>query len=169
MKTVYFFNLFVSTLVVMLLTTAGSNCPSSPAYIHAGCDMTITFTNTCTEVQNEISQRVNGQYNKWHDPHNNGTYSFSSKSDSMFELTRLTGDGKYTDKIIFTFASDNDGCKMEGCSQSQVFSIYDFSTNYCNLHDLYCADSKCHPFTNLNYDESMIKCYEHDGSQCTTV
>mmetsp|Transcript_9937 Transcript_9937/g.29219 ORF Transcript_9937/g.29219 Transcript_9937/m.29219 type:complete len:85 (-) Transcript_9937:111-365(-) len=40
----------------------------------------------------------------------------------------------------FAFAAQEDGsCEVSACSESQVFSIADFSTNYCNLHDLYCG------------------------------
>ena len=44
--------------------------------VRAECNIAIHFMNMCGEVQNEIRTRVNGQYNTWHDPHNNGTYTF---------------------------------------------------------------------------------------------
>ena len=53
---------------------------------------------------------------------------------------RLTGNKKYTDKLKFTFEDAPSGtCNIHGCSESQVFSVADFSTNYCNLRMLYCG------------------------------
>merc|ERR1711879_506109 len=96
----------------------------------------------------------NGQASKaWNDPHNNGTYTLLAQSHSELDLSRETGDGKYTDKLTFTFQDLGCGpagctCQVSGCSQSQVFSIADFSTNYCNLRMLYCpASAGCHPLT----------------------
>merc|ERR1719428_1441119 len=72
-----------------------------------------------------MKARVSGQYNTWHDPHNNGTYTLVSATDSELDMTRKTGNGKYTDKLIFVFASGANGCLISGCSESQVFSIAD--------------------------------------------
>mmetsp|Transcript_10909 Transcript_10909/g.16631 ORF Transcript_10909/g.16631 Transcript_10909/m.16631 type:complete len:162 (-) Transcript_10909:130-615(-) len=143
-------------------------CPASDSMVHAGCEMEVQFDNSCSDVQNEILARINGQYSSWHDPHNNGTYTLQSQTDQQFEMSRLTGDEKYTDKIIFTFEDSGSGCSVGACSESQVFSIGDFSTNYCNMHDLYCSDEGCHPFNKLAYSESVGKCTSHDDV-CLTV
>lgn len=79
-------------------------CPTSTAKQHAGCQVMIDFVNPCQTVQTEMKNRINGQATgKWSDPHNNGTYTLLSQSTSLFELSRLTGDGKYTDLINFEF------------------------------------------------------------------
>lgn len=69
----------------------------------------------------------------------------------------MTGNGKYTDKLTLTFSaaalesnfqsSTSVGtCVLRGCSESQVTSVADFSTNYCNMYSLYCASADgCHP------------------------
>ncbi|KAJ1439106.1 hypothetical protein B484DRAFT_392002 [Ochromonadaceae sp. CCMP2298] len=147
------------------------DCPSSPVMQHSGCEMTTAFTASCSAVKSEVLQRVNGQYDRWHDPHNNGTYTTANTAaDSVFDLERVTGDQKYTDKIRFTFSDNASGCTLEACSESQVFSISDFGTNYCNSHDLYCADAGCHPFTELKFTESFGKCTDHSSSSaCLTV
>ena len=64
---------------------------------------------------------------------------------NIFELSRLTGNKRYTDKMTFTFSNHGtSSCAIEACSESQVFSIADFSTNYCNLRNLYCgAEDGC--------------------------
>ena len=36
------------------------NVPGSKAMIHASCELTVEFTNSCGEVRSEIEARVNG-------------------------------------------------------------------------------------------------------------
>ena len=43
-------------------------------------------------------------------------------------MCRLTGNKKYTDKMIFNLADSNGGCTIEACSRSQGFSIGDAGT-----------------------------------------
>ena len=81
-----------------------------------------------------------------------GTYKVIDQSDESLTLQRRTGDGKYTDKMTFTFASTSEvesgmsKCVLRGCSESQVTSVADFSTNYCNLFMLYCGSKDgCKP------------------------
>ena len=112
------------------------SCPSSGSPLHASCKTTVEATGLCSAVREEMLARVAGQYATWHDPHNNGTYSVLDKSvSSTLQLQRVTGDKKYTDKITFTFEDTAAGtCTFQGCSVSQVTSVADFSTNYCNMY-----------------------------------
>jgi hypothetical protein len=116
-------------------------CPGSPALIHAGMEITATAAASCDDVAAEILARIAGQSTgKWHDPHHNGTYSVDDKK--TLAIRRVTGDhkpGPYTDKQQFTLTDDGSNCKIEGCSESQVFSEADFGTNYCDLKMLYCG------------------------------
>ena len=93
--------------------------------------------------------RVNGQYATWHDPHNNGSYVITNNATNL-ELSRTTGGaGTYTDHLAFAFTDSSSGCELSGCSASQVYSIKDFSTNYCNLRMLYCGSADgCKPIKN---------------------
>ena len=119
-------------------------CPKSGALIYASCKTTVSAADTCESVRLEMLARVGGQYGSWHDPHNNGTYSvIDDTSQTSLALQRVTGDNKYTDKITFTFeaAGNYDGCVVRGCSRSQVTSVADFSTNYCNMYSLYCSSA----------------------------
>merc|ERR1712129_48031 len=96
-----------------------------------------------------INARVNGQSGVWHDPHNNGTYHKQSYGGS-YSASRVTGDGKYTDKMIFTLTpgESSSSCKLEACSRSQVTSLLDMGTNYCDLKMLYCGKADgCKPFS----------------------
>ena len=159
----------LSLLTIATGTVSGMKCPKSDVKIHAGCEMTIDFEDSCINVQKEINQRIEGQYELWHDPHNNGTYSLDSNTDNEYAIHRVTGDMKYTDQMLFNFMDHEDGvgCKVEACSESQVFSIADFGTNYCNLHNLYCADETCAPFTALKGVESVGKCTDSTKDSCS--
>lgn len=155
---------FAAAVAVVPLTMA---CPGSPVKMHAKCDMGVTFTNSCSDVMTEISNRVTSD---WVDPHNGGTYTITNSTSTSIEGQRLTGDGKYTDKFDFEFTSSSDGgCSVEACSESQVNSMLDFSTNYCNLHDLYCSSTDgCSTVgKDLSYSEKYNSCSEHDTSACT--
>ena len=154
----------IAFLFSALAMATAMKCPKSDASLmHAGCEVTVSFTDSCAVVQTEMLARVNGQYETWHDPHNNGTYTITSNTESEIDAERTTGDKKYTDKMIFSFTSTADGgCEVEACSESQVNSMKDFSTNYCNVHSLYCNDAGCLPMTTLKYTESFGKCSDHD-------
>jgi len=65
-----------------------------------------------------------------------GTYMLSDKVALQFAAS-----GKYTDVMMFSFA-DRPGkfqCQITACSESQVNSYLDLSTNYCNIRNLYCG------------------------------
>ena len=127
----------------------------------------------------EMMDRINGQSSgKWHDPHNNGTYDIISNKNNQLELKRLTGDGKYTDKMLFTFSQSGNGndatCNFQACSESQVTSIADFGTNYCNVKMMYCNDEdNCKPVDgNIAYTETSAKVSSgatKDMSKCMMV
>jgi hypothetical protein len=108
--------------------------------------LTATAAASCADVKAEMAARVDGQFAKWHDPHNNGTYTAQSYGGD-WSASRKTGDGKYTDKLIFDFADAGNGaCTIEACSRSQVFSVGDAGTNYCNLKMLFCGTADgCKP------------------------
>ena len=166
--------LIIATLMLVQFLeqnqVAGKQCPSSDSPVHASCVVTITFGNSCDAVRNEIKARVDGQSTgAWIDPHNNGTYSILAASDDLYSLKRLTGDEKYTDLIDFTFEGSQDACTVEACSVSQVFSIGDAGTNFCNSYDLYCNEDGCHPFSQLDYTYTVGKCTESSPKKCLVV
>merc|ERR1712203_128233 len=125
-------------------------CPSTAAWLGAcGMKITTTASASCDKVEAEMKARVNGQASgAWHDPHNNGKYTLQNYGGTL-STSRLTGDGKYTDKQIFTLSPAGDNCKIEACSRSQVTSYLDFGTNYCDLKMLYCGKADgCKPVEN---------------------
>ncbi len=150
---------FASTLAL----ASASKCPGSESFIHAKCDMSVSFTDSCADVQSEMTARQTGT-GGWADPHNGGTYTFTNVASDIIEGTRTTGDGKYTDKYIFSFTSTDSGCDVSACSESQVMSVLDYSTNYCNLHSLYCNSADGCPTAgkDLTYTEKYNSCSQHD-------
>jgi len=125
--------------------------------------MGVVFQNSCPEVVAEITGRVSSA--DWSDPHNGGTYTITASSDTSIAGQRVTGDEKYTDKFDFSLTAGDGTCTVEACSESQVNSIKDYSTNYCNLHSLYCnsADGCSTVGTELTYAESYSSCSQHDN------
>ena len=166
-----FFVALLGLLFVSQVVATGLICPKSASAMHAGCEVpAISFRNSCDAVRNEIIKRVEGQYDSWHDPHNNGTYSVVAKEAALFQLSRLTGDKKYTDLINFAFADNAEGgCDVAACSESQSFSIGDYGTNYCNILFLYCGEARCKPFQVLEYaPATMGTCTEQSPEKCFT-
>merc|ERR1712232_657271 len=111
---------------------------------------------------------------------NNGTYTVTGTTASEMELTRVTGNKKYTDKLVLTFTGNipglgnRAGCLISGCSESQVTSIADFSTNYCNLRMLYCgSEDGCKPVLHdISVQENSVKPSfgaSHDPSACLVI
>mmetsp|Transcript_92414 Transcript_92414/g.249301 ORF Transcript_92414/g.249301 Transcript_92414/m.249301 type:complete len:386 (-) Transcript_92414:54-1211(-) len=151
-------------VAVALLVSAAAGgaeaCPGSSSLVHARAQVTTTFPGTgCDDVRAEMKARIAGQ-GGWVDPHNGGTYTLLSESANGFSAERVTANKKYTDNMDFTFqASGAGGCELQGCSESQVTSIADFSTNFCNLHDLYCGSSDGCPVASkdFTYTESSTK------------
>merc|ERR1712086_477856 len=144
-------NMMLRTLLALgiAVATADMTCPSTSAVLACGMKVTTTASASCADVLAEMKARIAGQYGAWHDPHNNGTYKVESYGGT-FSTSRLTGDGKYTDKQIFTLTDQSGACLIEACSRSQVFSIGDAGTNYCDLKMLFCGSKDgCKP---VNHD-----------------
>mmetsp|Transcript_31677 Transcript_31677/g.62211 ORF Transcript_31677/g.62211 Transcript_31677/m.62211 type:complete len:178 (-) Transcript_31677:116-649(-) len=162
--------------VLLAVAAAKMKCPGSSAWIHSGMKITSFTSATCDVVKEEAILRVANQYRGWHDPHNNGTYAVAKPSlGGDISFTRVTGDGKYTDKMIISL-TDEDGrmCRIEGCSESQVTSLMDFGTNYCNLKMLWCGKADgckvvSHDFTTTNEKTESMKQASVDMSKCQKV
>jgi len=121
--------------------SATMTCPGSPAWFqHAGLKMTNVANVNCDVVKAEIKSRIAGE-NGWYDQHNRGTYEEQNYGGDV-SATRVTGDGKYTDKIIFTLTDGPGSCQIESCSESQVTSVADYGTNYCEQRLLICGSAE---------------------------
>jgi len=149
---------------VFLETSASSmQCPGSGAMVHASAKVTAVADASCSDVLAEMKARVGGQ-NGWVDPHNGGIYSVLSSTDSQLNTQRTTNPKKsvggklYTDKQTFTLTEQGQKCRIDACSESQGFSVGDFSTNYCDMRNLYCGSADgCQTVTkDFSVEESKI-------------
>merc|ERR550514_1635378 len=133
-------------LLAALCATASSamTCPGSGAWIHhASCELSLSFSTDCASVSTEIGDRIAGK-GGWYDPHNRGVYSVSSSSASQLEGERKTGNGKYTDKFIFTFTSSSAGCAVTACSEA---------LGTCGYHDF----SQCLAAEQESFEEMVFR------------
>jgi hypothetical protein len=147
-------------LALAALATTATACPGSASAISAKCEYEVKFDQSCSVVQAEVEARLVGT-NGWVDPKTNpGSYVLTSNSTSGVAFSRTTGDGQYTDLVTADFQGDATGCAATFCSQSQVFSIGDFDTNYCNSRNLYCnSGTGCAPvFSELTFSEAFGDC-----------
>ena len=148
-----------------------SVCPESPASVHAKCELTVRFDQPCDKVMHEMLARITGS-SQWVDPHNQGTYAMESASDTRIEVSHVTGNKLYTDKMAIEFeASANKSCTIKACSASQDTYVFDYSTNFCNLRNLYCNSKEdgC-PVVNheLTYRERYHNCWQRKAANCNT-
>jgi len=164
-----------AAVVLASLAGAAAKCPGSASFVHASCQVEVDVQASCDDVRAEMLARVGGQSTgKWYDPHNKGTYSVLESAGSL-TLQRVTRDKKYTDKIGFDFkATAASTCVVSGCSESQVFSVADFSTNYCNMRMMYCGSAEgCKPVLHdFGVTESSVSPSfgaSHDPSACLKV
>ena len=69
----------------------------------------------------------------------------------------MTGNKKYTDKLNMKLTPSNTSCIISSCSESQITSYADFSTNYCNMHVLYCGSQDNCPIVTWDFNYSEAK------------
>merc|ERR1712113_691268 len=131
-------------------------CPGSAAWVYAWSEQTTSVNAGCDAVMKEVTDRVKGE-NGWYDPHNRGTYSITSTSADEFGLQRQTANGKYTDRIVLQFASSGGTCVVKGCSESQVTSFMDFSTNFCNIRMLTCGSEDGCKSSGLDWTDKLTE------------
>ncbi|CAE7370042.1 unnamed protein product [Symbiodinium sp. CCMP2456] len=158
-------------------------CPGSPVPSgdHAACSESLVFKASCSSVQEEIEARIGLNMDRKKLP---GNYTLlASETGVCTKASRATSPfadpGPFTDLFGFRYVTDGSGCHVLACSESQVKSLCDFSTNFCNLFNLYCneADGCEIVHSNLEHDPAQFdqvcdhtaKCggYETLAAECT--
>ncbi|CAE7251079.1 unnamed protein product [Symbiodinium natans] len=158
-------------------------CPGSPvpAGDHSACSESIVFQAPCASVQQEIEARIRLNMDR---KQLLGNYTLlDSEAGACTKASRATNPhadpGPFTDLFGFRYMSAGSHCHVLGCSESQVESLCDFSTNFCNMFNLYCseADGCASVHHDLKYDPEQFgrACdhtalcggYETVKSQCT--
>jgi len=155
---------------------AAMKCPGSGAIFgHAKTQVTATAKASCADVKAEIEARAGAQKG-WTDPHNGGIYSVISSTANEVDTKRTTnpkhspGGITFTDKQTFTLTDNAGTCEIAACSESQGSSLKDFSTNYCDLRNLYCGSADgCTPVVNdFSSTQESVKASsgQSDFTQC---
>ena len=149
--------ILLASVSALVLTRSASACPGSPArMMHAKSSLTIDIAQSCDIVREEVSARVAGS-GGWTDPHNHGSYTMLDAGASKYTISRRTGDHQYTDKMDLQFTSQGTaGCQVTACSESQVTSYSDFSTNYCNLVRSLCPQTCSRPGYSGHLNDATI-------------
>lgn len=140
---------------------------------------------SCSTVKTEIEARITRGYDRKSHP---GHYDLVVSEEQCTKASRTTGDGAkpgpYTDLIGFDYTEvtghPTQMCRVVACSESQVSSKCDFSTNFCNMYNLFCpASDGCTPLAvdigkNLTWTDGAscnhgFQCggQEADTTQCT--
>jgi len=117
-----------------------STCPSSQHRDHTMAEMTVDFTNSCSEVSAEIQARAGSVQNggTWQDPHNRGHYKVLAVEGNLIKAQRWTGRYKYKDLITFSLNESGTGCKVNACAVSQPNSNNSGGTCMCDMGNLFC-------------------------------
>merc|ERR1711912_208754 len=85
-------------------------------------------------------------------------------SKGRIQAQRLTGDKKYTDKMNFEYKEVDGKCVVRGCSESQVYSVYDFSGNFCNVRMMTCgSEDGCVP-AQIDYTSEVSTIKKSSGA-----
>ena len=110
--------------------------------LHAHCAMTMTFpVSSCLDAFNAMKDAVEtwtpepgtagGSYALW-----------NSEEELNIWATRTTPVKKYVDDIYFEYTNSTGDFNTKGCtvaakSRSQSLSYYDYSTNFCNMWNVF--------------------------------
>ena len=107
---------------------------------HANCNLVYKTAvgTTCAELEKQVQHNVDTFKPE---PEAKGIYEAEQchegdKEGDYVWANRLTGDRKYTDDVTINFYQEADYCRVVGFSRSRVLSVYDYSTNYCNIRNL---------------------------------
>merc|ERR1712207_32271 len=108
-----------------------STCPNSQARAHTMAEMTVDFTNSCSDVMAEISARAGSAANggTWVDPHNKGHYSVLATEGNLIKVQRYTARYKYKDvkyNLQYTVPYLNCG-RYDGGGQYLQHNCQDFT------------------------------------------
>lgn len=167
----------------LVQNSKGVPCTGSDTFLpHSGCSFSTFFHGTpCVQVRSEVMARLRGE-GGWRDRKQHpGHYQLIKSGVQCIKAQRTTGKGAspgpYTDLFGLVFLPKQNGCQLAGCSESQVASLLDFSTNFCNMYNLVCNEEAGCPkakddltgFTKITYHRACTHGGkpEHDKAQCT--
>jgi hypothetical protein len=123
-----------SVISAALVTLASASAQDFPAFDrdHAHCAVSAVYPGiACDTVYSEFDSEIRSWFTG---DVSAGVYAITEESPSSFIWsTRTTPVYKFVDDQIFELTQTDDACEVVARSRSQTHSIYDFSTNYCNM------------------------------------
>ncbi|XP_070566687.1 uncharacterized protein [Ptychodera flava] len=135
---------------------------------HASCKVDWTFELPCQEVHD----RIVSQMQKWKGPENCESggekclYELTSSDGGAITGKHTTPVNKYVDSLRFILDESDGLCKVKGTSSSDLdYAYLDYSTNYCNLHNLI-EGAQLH--TEKGYSETTDNdvCTQYSSANC---
>jgi len=151
--------------MMMIAAAVAFKCPASPPNTTLpSIKLQAIVKLPCSKVKSEMAARISGA-SGWKDPRGEGTYTMGLPVQkgpvwSELNMTRQRDLDTAADQMSWGFVDLKLECIIIGCSASQdsVYNGTDDSTNYCNLHNLYCNDANCAPITeSTKYNESQLE------------
>ncbi|KAK3108570.1 hypothetical protein FSP39_010885 [Pinctada imbricata] len=128
------------SVALVVVVIAGVIALGSTYPFHASCKLDWTVSTNCSAAMTAIEN----QFTAWADDsncpqHDNERcfYTLKSKNGDTIKGTHKTPVKEYVDDLTFTFTTSGQSCKIHGFSTSETwYAVLDYSTNYCNLHNL---------------------------------
>ena len=120
---------------------AAAQAASFPSFdsLHAHCQLTTTFQDSCANVYASLDNTVK----TFKDPANGAYALVQEQSNDYVWVTRTTPTKHYVDDIIFTVKNTGNAntCTVVSKSRSETLSYYDYDTNLCNMYNVFRSQS----------------------------
>merc|ERR1712212_122808 len=135
-------------LLVALLSASSLSEASVLGYpLHASCELTWTFSESCETVKSKIVEQITAWDTEVCPMTSPGCtklpcgqmclYKLTGSEDTSVTGTHTTPVARYVDALTFNFSDDGTGCSVEAKSRAETLLAWlDFGTNYCNLRNL---------------------------------
>ena len=148
----------IAATLAAAVNASASNFPKFDSF-HANCGMDVFFATPCDALYGEIDLTIRS----WTEGGpSDGLYAVYEESAGDYVWsTRTTPVKHYVDDQIFELTASSAGCAVSAKSRSQSLSQYDYSTNYCNMWNVFEAIGG---YTNL----SINHCQYHPSDPVAT-
>lgn len=160
-------NLYLLTSIVLVNIRALECNVLKFRPIHASCNIEWNFGISCHDTLQRIVAQINNWTNNTCNNDEKCGYKITDYTESVLHATHTTPVKHYIDNLSFTFQPDGQAsCKVHGFSTSQVwYAILDYSTNYCNLHNLIIG-SGLNKTKNYSETTSDTVCTQYSSRNC---
>ena len=137
----------VASTLAAIVAASAKDFPRFDSF-HANCALQVTYQESCGSIYTLTDFYVRSWANGGP---SGGLYEVFEQADPVYIwTTRTTPVKKYVDDQIFEYTQTSAGCVVNARSRSQSNSVYDYSTNYCNMWNVFTAIG---PFENLNHSQ----------------